>query len=93
MYLLHFRPHYKHARHYLGYSTDVAARLGEHQRGAGARLTQVAVANGTVLELVRVWKGDRKVERRLKRRKNTPLLCPLCNPFAYRRAADIEDAD
>lgn len=90
VYLLHLRPRYKHARHYLGYAQDVAARVEQHQRGAGARLTQVAVENDIALELVRVWKGDRNLERRLKRRKNAPLLCPLCNPNAYRRAKGNE---
>lgn len=91
VYLLHFHPRYKHARHYLGYAKNLATRIQDHERGEGARLTQVAVANGTALELVRVWRGDRKLERMLKRRKNAPLFCPLCNPRAYRRAAQIEN--
>lgn len=93
VYLLHFHPRYKHARHYLGYTKNIAARIEEHQRGAGARLTQVAVASGTTLELVRLWKGNRKIERLLKHRKNAPLLCPLCNPRALRRASNIESAN
>ncbi len=93
VYLLHFCPRYKHARHYLGYTKNLTTRIQEHQRGGGARLTQVAVANGIRLELVRIWKGNRKLERILKRRKNAPLLCPLCNPRALRRAANIESAN
>ncbi|MBI4671769.1 MAG: hypothetical protein HY741_08900 [Chloroflexi bacterium] len=87
VYLIHFRPRYKQAGHYLGYADDVRARFAEHLRGKGARLTQVAVENGIALELARVWKGDRKLERRLKNHKHSPLLCPRCNPQAHRRAA------
>ena len=87
VYLIHFRPRYKQAGHYLGYADDVWARFAEHLHGKGARLTQVAVENGIALELTRVWKGDRKLERRLKRHKHSPLLCPRCNPQAHRRAA------
>lgn len=90
VYLLHFHPRYKHARHYLGYTKHLATRIEEHRCGTGARLTQVAVANGITLELVRTWRGNRKLERMLKRQKNAPLLCPLCNPFAYRRAVNSD---
>ncbi len=79
VYLIHFNPPYKHARHYLGVtSRPVAERLEEHRAGRGARLTQVAAEAGCVLELVRTWKGGRALERRLKRRKNAPCLCPKC---------------
>ncbi|HZQ06544.1 MAG TPA: endonuclease [Anaerolineae bacterium] len=86
VYLIHFRPRYKQAGHYLGYADDFRARFAEHLKGNGARLTQVAVESGIALELARVWKGDRKLERRLKRHKHSPLLCPRCNPRALFRA-------
>ena len=47
VYLLHFAPPYKHARHYLGSTDDLDARLAAHRSGRGARLTQVAVQNGS----------------------------------------------
>lgn len=31
LYLLHFAPPYKHARHYLGYADDIAARVRTHR--------------------------------------------------------------
>lgn len=89
IYLLHFAPPYKHARHYLGIADDLESRLAEHSKGQGARLTQVAVAAGSELVLVRTWKGGRKNERALKNRKYSPRLCPLCNPRAMRCAVRL----
>ncbi len=80
IYLLHIQPCYKHARHYLGITKDLDARLQLHREGRAARLTQVCVESGRVLQLVRTWEGSRDDERRLKNQKNSPRLCPLCNP-------------
>ena len=82
-YLLHFHPAYKQARHYLGWADDIRgalwARFREHLAGRGARLVQVAVEAGCTVHLVRVWQNqDRKFERRLKKRKKSPCLCPVC---------------
>ena len=80
VYLLHFDPPYKHARHYLGWARNIDLRVEHHRAGRGARLTQVAVENGIQMDLVRVWDGaDRTFERKLKNGKNTPHLCPRCN--------------
>lgn len=66
-------------RHYLGYCLDLWARVRCHAGGRGARLTEVAVERGIKLEIVRVWKGTRKDERKLKNQKNGPALCPICS--------------
>jgi predicted GIY-YIG superfamily endonuclease len=85
IYLLHFEPAYKHARHYLGFTDNgVEPRVEEHRKGQGARLTQVAVAAGCQLVLVRTWEGDRTLERRFKNQNNAPRLCPLCNAKHWR---------
>lgn len=79
VYIIHFEPAYRHARHYVGYADDIERRMDEHERGIGARLTQVAREAGIELILTRIWEGEgRDFERRLKRRKNTPRYCPLC---------------
>lgn len=82
VYLLHIKPPYKHARHYLGSTPDtrLAQRLSEHRSGKGARLTQVVTEAGHELILARTWEGGREKERELKRWKNSPRLCPICNP-------------
>jgi hypothetical protein len=83
LYLLHFEPRLHHAGHYLGFAVDVERRVGEHL-AAGAKaspLVRAAIAAGSVVELVRTWPaGDRTLERRLKREKHGPRLCPVCNP-------------
>ena len=80
VYLLHFSRPLAHARHYIGSTKfpDPVVRLRQHQAGAGARITQVAVESGIELQLVRIWAGGRKLERRLKRRHEAPRLCPIC---------------
>ena len=80
VYLLHFEPAYRHARHYTGFAEDLEPRINAHMTGHGARLTQVAHDAGCALILVRVWPGgDRTLERRIKNRKYAPRLCPICS--------------
>ncbi len=79
VYLLHFGRQYQHAQHYLGFAEDLEKRLEAHRTGQGAKLTQAVVEAGITLHLVRIWDGDRQLERQLKDLKNSPRLCPLCN--------------
>lgn len=99
VYLLHFSKPYVGTRrnpnakrtqivsHYLGYAErDPYERIAQHKAGHGARLTQVAVANGIELIPAKIWmSGTRKDERKLKNRKHAARLCPLC--------AHSDDAD
>lgn len=79
IYLIHFGPAYKHAKHYLGYADDIEPRVHTHLLGRGARLTQVAREAGITLVLVRIWEGaDRTTERKFKNRSHVPRLCPIC---------------
>lgn len=80
VYLLHFDRPYKHARHYLGYTVNVDQRLAMHASGRGARLLEVLKANGIHFTVAWVVAGDRRLERRLKDRHESPRLCPICNP-------------
>ncbi len=91
VYLLHFaRPH-KHARHYLGWSRDVVARIAAHRQGQGARLMEVIIDSGNDFTVARTLPGvARSEERRLKRQHNAPRLCPICNPHV--RTGDHNDA-
>jgi len=81
------KPHF-HAKHYLGYAEDLAARLERHRAGNGARLMEVVSAAGITWRLARTWPGDRQLERKLKNRKEAPKLCPICNPKALNRAKE-----
>lgn len=84
VYLLHFdkpiNSNHK-CQHYLGFTKhkDTAKRLKEHKSGNGARLTQVANERGIDYTIVYTWNGGRELERKLKNRKNSPKLCPVCN--------------
>ena len=85
VYLLHFSGRlgnpanrYAQAQHYIGTATDLDARLAAHRAGAGARITVAAAARGIAFAVVRTWPGGRDLERRLKRRKEAPRLCPAC---------------
>ena len=81
IYLLHFSEPFKHARHYLGWSRNLEARLEHHEAGSGANLLRHVAAAGITWELVRTWEGDRNEERRLKKHSST-RYCPICHPSA-----------
>ncbi len=89
VYLLHFARPYRHARHYAGWTHDLAARLDEHRAGRGARLLSVLADAGIGWELARTWPGSRTRERALKRQGGASRRCPLCGvrPRAKKVAA------
>jgi anti-sigma regulatory factor (Ser/Thr protein kinase) len=74
-YLLHFDRPYKHAQHW---ARDLDARLAQHADGTGARLLQVARANGIGWQLARTWPGNRYRERQLKNQGGRSRMCPVC---------------
>jgi hypothetical protein len=86
VYLLAFEPGLpvtanRVARHYLGFAEhDVEARIEQHLRlRRGSPLVAAVIAAGGRVTLERVWSGvGRGFERRLKRRHETPRLCPRC---------------
>ena len=87
VYLIHFGEALHHARHYIGVTNDLAERLKSHAAGQGARLMQVITDAGISWALARIWEGDRKIERQLKRRKNAARICPHCAGAAALRRA------
>ena len=78
VYLIHFDSPYRHARHYLGWTADLDARLEAHRTGRGARLMEVITLAGITWQLARTWPGGRARERAIKNRHEAPRLCPLC---------------
>ena len=78
VYLLHFDRPYRHTAHYMGWALDVEARIKQHRDGNGARLMRVIKDAGIGFQLARTWKGDRKLERRLKKQKQARKLCKIC---------------
>jgi hypothetical protein len=85
VYLLHFTEPYHHARHYMGWTTNLPARLALHTEGRGARLVEVVIGHGIGFVLARTWDGDRFLERTLKRRRMAPRYCPICREARRRR--------
>jgi predicted GIY-YIG superfamily endonuclease len=84
VYLIHFETPYKHAKHYLGYSDDLAGRLACHAHGNGAKLMAVIARNDIRWVVSRVWlRGDRSLERRLKNYHSGVKLCPICQGRVY----------
>jgi predicted GIY-YIG superfamily endonuclease len=80
VYLIHLDKPYKHARHYLGWTNNLDARLEAHQAGHGARLMEVVKAAGITWRLARTWPGSRDRERAIKNRHEAPRLCLECSP-------------
>jgi predicted GIY-YIG superfamily endonuclease len=80
VYLIHFDRPYKHAAHYIGWtSQSVEERFAQHVSGNGARLIEVVVAAGIGLQIARVWPDqNRKFERKLKNRNGARRICPIC---------------
>lgn len=78
IYLLHFERPYFHARHYLGFSDAPEKRIDRHTAGHGSKLVAAVIDAGIGFELARVWDGDRNLERKLHKRKNSCRLCPIC---------------
>ena len=79
VYLIHFNRPYRHARHYLGFTENLDKRITDHLCGMGARLMEVVTNARIEWRVARTWRGDRRLERRLKDRHNAALLCPLCS--------------
>ena len=81
----HYRPR---CQHYIGYTDDLAARMQAHRRGNGAKLVTAAATMKIDFEIARVWRGGRRLERRLKAQRNGPSLCPICSPGNRRMVGD-----
>jgi predicted GIY-YIG superfamily endonuclease len=61
------------AQFYIGYCEPgrLDQRLQEHAAGIGAAITRAICQRGIGFEMVASFPGDRTLERRLKRQKNT----------------------
>ena len=78
VYLIHFDRPFRHAKHYLGFtSIGVRNRFNRHLNGDASSLTKAAIQDGVKLVVVRVWNGSRTDERRLKGHSST-RYCPFC---------------
>ncbi len=78
VYLVHLSRALNGARHYLGFSTNVAERMRRHKAGRGAPLLAEAAKRGIGFKVVRRWlKRDGYFEQELKR-GGIGQHCPMC---------------
>lgn len=69
---------YGQAKHYLGWTIDLARRITLHISGRGAPIVRAAVQRGIGFAVF-AFHGCPNDERRLKQKyKKTPCLCPRC---------------
>lgn len=78
VYLIHFDTPYRHAQHYIGWASNLPARLAEHRAGNGARLMKVIADAGITWTVAQTWPGGRDLERKLKDRHGAGRFCPIC---------------
>ena len=84
VYLIHFEKPLAHSRHYIGWTSNLEKRLAHHKNGTGARILLALNLAGIAWKVVRTWpEADGHFERQLHNYKNSPRLCPICNPSTY----------
>lgn len=88
------------AQHYCGYCADedgdaaeLERRAAQHLAGRGAKITKAAIAQGIEISLVMAWRAPLSFEKRLKRRKDMPRLCPICCKARGRKVTRITPAE
>ena len=95
VYLLHFEQPISPVhtcQHYIGFAENLPARIQLHEIGRGARLTAVAKERQIGFQVVRIWRGDRWLERKLKDQKRGGRLCPVCHPIKQRSLFELSAA-
>lgn len=88
LYLLCIWPRYKHAGHYLGYSSSIWLRIWQHVRcePSGSPLIRAAMRAGCTVTLARTFPGEgRTRERQLKVSGHLSQLCPICRAQRWAR--------
>ena len=78
VYLLHFDHKYHHAQHYIGFTDNLEIRIQQHISGTGSKLLKAVYKANIHITIVRIWQGDRKLERLLHNKHNSKRLCPIC---------------
>lgn len=79
VYLIHLDSPLCHARHYIGYSDYLEARLAHHENGTGSKFLRAVASIGIKFHAVALYVGaDRHFERLLHNTHNTATYCPIC---------------
>src|SRR5579872_4309337 len=78
VYLLHFDRPYHHARHYVGFTTNLDERIARHRVGHGSPLMRAVHEAGIEFTVSRVWDNVTvRFERRVHRMQ-AKVYCPMC---------------
>lgn len=81
VYLIHFAEPLSHARHYVGYTANLARRIKEHTQGRNSPLMRAVNEAGIPWHVARIWPdGDRDLERKIKASHKSARYCPHCKP-------------
>lgn len=83
LFLLHFDPPYRHARHYFGYAKrnlrEYARAVAQGRQHAPHPLVERAILAGCTVTVVDVWPGhSRDDRRRFRRCGSLSRFCPTC---------------
>lgn len=93
VYILHFRTPLvggnHQSRHYVGWSSNWIRRVQQHRSGTSrARIMEVLWERGFRFDVAVVVKGDKRLERSIKRAHQHSRFCPLCGS---KRLVDYRD--
>lgn len=93
VYILHFREALvggkKSSRHYVGWSANWIYRVQQHRKGTShARIMEVCFERGIDFDVAIVVRGDKRMERAIKRSHAHARYCPLCGSH---RLVDYRD--
>jgi predicted GIY-YIG superfamily endonuclease len=95
VYLICFDKKLHHAKHYIGFSKtedSIQKRLETHKKGNGSRLLNALNKAKIDYKIVRVWPdADGKFERKLKKRGESKVFCPICNPKSWHKNGEYKN--
>lgn len=87
IYLIHFDVPFGHARHYMGWTADLNARLAAHASGRGSKLMAAVSRAHISWQVSRTWvQTTRRRERQLKVQGGHSRKCPQCGVRPRKRA-------
>lgn len=89
IYLIHFLAPFGHAKHYLGWTSNLEERLLAHECGSGSNLMRHVHNAGIGWVLARTWEGTRFDERRMKCNGHS-RRCPICRDEARGKPIDAQ---
>ncbi len=79
VYLIHLSKPFHHARHYLGFTTDLKSRLFHHRNGTGSKFLAAVNKAGITWRVIRTWEDKGiEFEQKVKRCGNSTSYCPIC---------------